>query len=49
MKIPFQFLSVFWHKYIPVLRKTSRKKGQSVKPKANDNRSTGNTHNKLIK
>ena len=36
MKILFVFLSVFWHKYIPVLRKTSKKKGQSVKPKAND-------------
>ena len=36
MKIPFLFLSVFWHKYIPVLRKTSKKKAQSVKPKAND-------------
>ena len=36
MKIPFQFLSVFWHEYIPVLRKTSKKKAQSVKPKAND-------------
>ena len=36
MKIPFLFLSVFWHKYIPVLRKTSKKKGKSVKPKAND-------------
>ena len=36
MKKPFLFLSVFWHKYIPVLRKTSKKKAQSVKPKAND-------------
>ena len=36
MKKPFQFLSVFWHEYIPVLRKTSKKKAQSVKPKAND-------------
>ena len=36
MKIPFMFLSVFWQKYIPVLRKMSKKKGQSVKPKAND-------------
>ena len=36
LKIPFLFSSVFWHKYIPVLRKTSKKKGQSVKPKAND-------------
>ena len=35
-EIPFLFLSVFWHKYIPVLRKTSEKKGQSVKHKAND-------------
>ena len=37
MKIySFQFLSVFWHKYIPVLRKKSKKKAESVKPKAND-------------
>ena len=36
MKMPFLFLSVFWQKYIPVLRKTSKKKEQSVKPKAND-------------
>ena len=36
MKMPFYFLSVFWHKYIAVLRKTSKRKAQSVKPKAND-------------
>ena len=36
MKMPFYFLSVFWHKYIAVLRKTSKKKAQSVKLKAND-------------
>ena len=36
MKMPLYFLSVFWHKYIAVLRKTSKKKAQSVKPKAND-------------
>ena len=34
--MPFYFLSVFWHKYIAVLRKTFKKKAQSVKPKAND-------------
>ena len=32
----FQFLSVFGHKYIPVLRKTSKKEAESVKHKAND-------------
>ena len=36
MKMQFYFLLVFWHKYIAVLRKTSKKKAQSVKPKAND-------------
>ena len=32
----FQFLSVFGHKYIPILRKRSKKKAEGVKPKAND-------------
>ena len=37
MKIhSFQFLLVFGHKYISVLRKRSKKKAESVKPKAND-------------
>ena len=36
MKIRILFLSVFWHKYVPVLRKSSKKKAQSLKLKAND-------------